>query len=154
VVGAYLNPPSDRALALGFPEPGRSIDPVETSGRKRSMPRRYNFTFPSSMATHIPVFGGVFGQGASVQIFGLTTRGGMGQSSDGGAPSQTINAQFSGTTGALDTDPTGPIGPSGPGGSSGSRGTGPNGPGGSGSGGNTGGNQGSGSGQGPQPPPH
>ncbi|KAH9291626.1 hypothetical protein KI387_043184, partial [Taxus chinensis] len=53
VIGTYLNPPSDRALALGFPKPGRSIDPVETSGRDRSMPRRYNFTFPSSMAAHI-----------------------------------------------------------------------------------------------------
>ncbi|KAH9326370.1 hypothetical protein KI387_006548, partial [Taxus chinensis] len=64
--------------------------------------------------------GGVFRKGTSVQNFVLTLGGGTGQSSGGGAPSQTIGTQFSGTMGALGTTPIGPIGPSGFGGSGGS----------------------------------
>ncbi|KAH9312110.1 hypothetical protein KI387_027145, partial [Taxus chinensis] len=39
VISAYLNPPSDRALALGFLEPGRSvIDPIDIGGRDNHDP--------------------------------------------------------------------------------------------------------------------
>ncbi|KAH9311592.1 hypothetical protein KI387_026627, partial [Taxus chinensis] len=82
VIGTYLNPPSDQTLALGFLDQGRSIvDPVGISGSDRSVPRRYNFSFPTSMAMHIPVFRGIFGQGASTQAFGLMSGSGTGYTS-------------------------------------------------------------------------
>ncbi|KAH9308233.1 hypothetical protein KI387_036144, partial [Taxus chinensis] len=80
---------------------------------------------PTSMATHIPVFGGVFRQGEIIQAFGLTYKSGRGCNSGSGALSQIVGAQFSGTLGALGTTPTGPSKPSGSSGSGGSRGIGP-----------------------------
>ncbi|KAH9325507.1 hypothetical protein KI387_005685, partial [Taxus chinensis] len=56
-------------------------------------------------------FGGFFGQGASVQTFGLASGSGMGKSSGSGALSQTVSTQFNGTVGAFGTTPIGPIGP-------------------------------------------
>ena len=91
-IGKHPIPPSDQTLALGFLEPGRSIiDPVGISESDRSAPRRYNFLVPTSMATHILVFRGVFGQGESIKAFGLTSGSGAGYNSGSGELSQTID---------------------------------------------------------------
>ncbi|KAH9325303.1 hypothetical protein KI387_005481, partial [Taxus chinensis] len=48
------------------------INPVGISGSDQFVLRRYNFSFGISMATHtITVFGGIFGQSANTQAFGL-----------------------------------------------------------------------------------
>lgn len=62
------------------------------------------------MDTHIPVFGGVFGQGDSIQAFGLTYGSGTGYNSGSGELSQIASAQFSGTMGTLDMTTIGPSG--------------------------------------------
>lgn len=116
VIGIHLNIPCDQPLVLSLPNQGIIIaNPVGISRSDRSAPRRYNFSFSTSMVTQsFLVFGGIFSRmmirkSMSTQNLGITSRSNVGHTSGSGVISQTIGTLFSRTLGTLGATTSGPL---------------------------------------------